>query len=71
LNINDKDDDDLKEVKQSVKEKQFQNLFGIEGEESLLSSNLRKSKDWFSKKSKNAIRSSIASKFFMQRETES
>jgi hypothetical protein len=40
-------------------------MFGIEGEESAISFNLRKSKDWYSKKSKNGVRSSIASKFFL------
>ena len=46
-------------------------MFGLEGEESQMSSNLRKSRDWFSKKSSQGIRKSIAQKFFMQRDTES
>jgi hypothetical protein len=32
---------------------------------------MRKSRDWFSKKSEKNVRSSIASKVFMRRETES
>jgi len=47
-----------------MKLNKFESIYGLEGEESVLSSNLRKSKDWFSKKSTNKIRSSIASKFF-------
>ena len=46
-------------------------MFGIEGDESVLSHNLRKSREVFSKKSKNGVRSSIAGKFFMNKDSES
>lgn len=57
-------DDDEKEIKQSINRNKFESVFGIEGEESQVSSELRKSRAWFSKKSESKIRSSIAGKFF-------
>ena len=53
-----------KEVKNSVHLNAYNKVFGIEGEESIMSANLRQSKDWFSKKSNSRVRSSIAGKFF-------
>lgn len=44
-------------------------MFGLEGDESAVSSNLRKSRDWFSKKSSSRIRSSIAGQYMLRRET--
>jgi len=61
-------DEDEKAVKQSLEQNKFESLFGMEGDEGAVSTNLRKSRDWFSKKSNSRIRSSIASKFFHQRE---
>jgi len=57
-------DAEEKEVKNSVHLNAYNKVFGIEGEESIMSANLRQSKDWFSKKSNSRVRSSIAGKFF-------
>ena len=58
-------DEDEKIIKQNFKKNKFESIFGIEGDESAVSSNLRKSRDFFSKKSSSKLRSSIASKFFL------
>ena len=65
LTINNDDDEEMKEVKHSVQQNRFENMFGLEGEESQISSNLRKSRDFFSKKSSHGIRTSIAGKFLL------
>ena len=54
-----------------MRNSKFESIFGIEGEESAVSAGLRKSRDFFSKKSSSKIRSSIAGKFLFKRETES
>ena len=57
-------DEDLRKARQTLKSNKFENVFGIEGNESTVSSNLRKSREWFSKKSASRLRTSIAGKFF-------
>ena len=64
-------DEDEKIIKQNIKKNRFESIFGIEGEESAVSAGLRKSRDNFSKKSSARLRSSIAGKFLIKRETES
>lgn len=64
-------DEDEKIIKQNIKKNKFESIFGIEGEESAVSAGLRKSRDFFSKKSSSRLRSSIAGKFLIKRETES
>ncbi len=44
-------DEQEKKINQNIRESQFINIFGFEGEESQISSNLRKSRDFMSKKS--------------------
>jgi len=44
-------------------------MFGIEADDSMMGNKLRQSRDIYSKKSKNGIRSSIAGKFLMQKDT--
>tara|TARA_B110000285_G_scaffold234345_1_gene310967 strand:- start:444 stop:827 length:384 start_codon:yes stop_codon:yes gene_type:complete len=56
---------------QSIRNKKFENLYGLVGEESALSSNLRKSRDSMSKKSYSGLRKSVASKFFLKTDSES
>ena len=63
--------DDEKLIKQNIKKNNFESIFGIEGEESKVSSDLRKSRDFFAKKSSSKLRTSIASKFFLRKDTES
>jgi len=45
-------------------------MFGIENDESVFSTVLRRSREQYSKNSKNGLRSSIAGKFFMQKDSE-
>ena len=51
--------------------KKFENLYGMVGEESVLSSNLRKSRVDISKKSMSGLRKSVTSKFFLRADSES
>lgn len=56
-------------IKRRLTQKKFENVFGLGLEdESQISSNMRKSREWFSKKSSHKIRTSIASKHFLKRE---
>ena len=61
-------DEDEKEVEQGLRQNKFESLFGLGGEEGVASSHLRESRDWRSKNANSRIRSSIAGKFFQQRE---
>lgn len=56
-------------IKRRLTQKKFENVFGLGLEdESQISSNMRKSREWFSKKSSHKIRTSIASKHFLKRD---
>lgn len=44
-------DEQENKINQNIRESQFINIFGFEGDESQISSNLRKSRDFMSKKS--------------------
>lgn len=62
-------EDSDKNIKRKLTSKKFENVFGLGLEdESQISSNMRKSREWFSKKSSHKIRTSIASKHFLKRE---
>ena len=69
LNNDDGEDEDEKKIKANINLSKFENVFGIEGDESQQSANLRKSRDWFSKKSNSRIRTSIAGKFFQNKDS--
>lgn len=69
LNINNDDDDEVKEVKKNAQQNNFVNIFGLEGEHNGAMSNLRKSRARGT--SSGGVRSSIAGKFFMRKDTES
>jgi hypothetical protein len=70
LNNDEQLDDEERQIKQSLTRHRFESVYGIEGDEGQVSADLRKSRDWFSKKSNSKVRSSIAGKFFQKRETE-
>jgi hypothetical protein len=70
LNNDEQLDDEERQIKQSLTRHRFESVYGIEGDEGQVSADLRKSRDWFSKKSNSKVRSSIAAKFFQKRETE-
>lgn len=56
-------------IKRRLTQKKFENVFGLGlDDESQLSSNMRKSREWFSKKSSHKIRTSIAGKHFLKRD---
>ena len=67
-------EDDGSEVEQriaNIRSNQFEQVYGFGGNESNISSDLRRSRDWFSKKSGGKARQSIAGKFRMRKDTES
>jgi hypothetical protein len=64
-------EEDEQSIIQSIRNKKFENLYGLVGEESALSSNLRKSRDTMSKKSLSGLRKSVTSKFFLKADSES
>lgn len=63
-------DEDERKVRATLQNNKYDNVFGIEADESSMSSNLRKSRDWFSKQKSSKIRTSIAGKFFSRKDTE-
>jgi len=60
------DDDKITQHRSS----QFERVYGLGGNESNISSDLRRSRDWFSKKSGTKARQSIAGKFRLRKDTE-
>jgi hypothetical protein len=71
LNIHNDDDDEVKEVKKNAKQNNFVSMFGLEGESNSMISNLRKSRARVGSKASGGVRSSIAGKFLMKKDTES
>lgn len=71
LNINNDDDDEVKEVKKSAQQHNFMRMFSVEDDADSIISNLRKSRARMGSKASGGVRSSIAGKFLMRKDTES
>lgn len=71
LNIHNDDDDEVKAVKKSAQQHNFVSLFGLEDDPSKSISYLRKSRTRLGSKASGGVRSSIAGKFLMRKDTES
>lgn len=67
---NDEEGSDAEERLANLKSNQFERVYGIGSNESNISADLRRSRDWFAKKSGSKARQSIAGKFRMRRDTD-
>ena len=68
LHLTEKMDEEERQVRATFKSNKYESIFGLEGVESSVSSNLRKSRTYLSKQSLSGVRSSIASKFFSKKD---